>query len=410
MVVLNAEKSFVQSPETKWSEVDIPNAVVDLLETDVLTSESVGDAHPVLIPANSTVATDEPDLEVPRVLDGWQRLREAAVGGSIDRSGRFLTEGLMGPFEVVLLAEGVEAPLLSLQVAGGWTSRLGLERSVHPLVSTVLLRVGGFDELGVNPETDPPDGESREATERGGGEGYPVVGADDPRKTVLLKEPQEDRACQADRGGRESLTTEEKSAVAVDEGQGEAIDAIPGPELPLEVGGPDIVRVEHRGQRFSRMAGEPTASSSHDETVALENIVAGGARGPVQVGMPSGEHAKQFLGSPGRVVAPAFDQDLHDGGRALVRAGAGLARAILQTRSAFFPVAMEPLVGRLPADTKPSGQLGAREELTLIIGDEPNSLVHGRGLLPRHRGTSCGAPSLLEVSPMYLDYCVTHVP
>jgi hypothetical protein len=46
----------------------------------------------------------------------------------------------------------------------------------------------------------------------------------------------------------------------------------------------------------------------------------------------------------------------------------------------------------------------------LIIGNEPNSLVHGGSLLPRHRGTSCGAPSLLEVSPMYLDYCVTHVP
>jgi hypothetical protein len=46
----------------------------------------------------------------------------------------------------------------------------------------------------------------------------------------------------------------------------------------------------------------------------------------------------------------------------------------------------------------------------LIIGDEPNSLVHGGTLLPRHRSTSCGAPSLLEVSPMYLDYSVTHVP
>ena len=316
----------------------------------------------------------------------------------------------MGPFEVVLMAEGVEAPLLSLEVAGGGTGGLGLESSMHALVSTVLLRVGGFDELGVNPETDPPDGESREATQRGGGEGHPVVGADDLRKAVLLEEPQEDRSCQANRGGGESLAAEKETTVAVDEGQGEAIEPVAGLELALEVGGPDIVGLEHRGERFAGMGGEATSSPSGDKTMAFENIVAGGARRPVPARMPSGEHAKQFLGSPGWMVAPTFEQALHKGGGALVRAGAGLLRAILQTRRAFLSVTMKPLVGRFPADSESPGQLGAREELTLIIGDEPNSLVHGRRLLPRHRGTSCGAPSLLEVSPMYLDYCVTHVP
>lgn len=409
-MVFNSEESFVHSPETKWPEVDIPDAVVDFFETDVFTSQGVGDAHPVFIPANAAVATDEPDLEVPRITDRGQLLGKSATRSGVDRSGGLLSEGLMGPFEVVLLAKGVEAPLLGLEVAGGWSGGLGLESSVHPLVSTVLLGMGGLDKLRINAKTDPPNRESREATQRGGGEGHAIVGTDDPGKAVVLEKTQEDGARQVNRGGGESLAAEQKSAEPVDEGEWEAVDPIAGPELPLEVGGPDIVGVEHRGERFSGMPGEATSSPSHDEAMALENIVTGGAGGPVQVGMPSGEHAKQLFGAPGRMAASAFEQNLHDAGGTPVRTGAGLPRAILQTRGAFIPVAMKPLVGRLPADTEPLGQLGAREELTLIIGDEPNSLVHGGTLLPRHRSTSCGAPSLLEVSPMYLDYSVTHVP
>jgi hypothetical protein len=410
LVVLNAEKSFVHFSEAQWTEVDIPDAVIDLFQADVFTTKSLGDADPMSIPSDPTVAANEPNLEVSRILDWGHLSGESTFGSSVDRSRGLLSEGLMGPFEVVLLAERVEASLLGLEVARRWTGSLGLESSVHPLMSTVLFRVGGFDELRVDPEADPPDGESREAPQRGGGEGHAVIGTDDPRKAVLLEEAQENRLCQANRGRRESLTAKEKPTVAVDEGQGEAIDPIPRPELPLEVGSPNIVGLEHRGQWFSRMAWEATSSPSRDEAVALEDIVAGGAGGPVPARVPSGKHAQQLLGSPGWMAASTLEQALGDAGRALVRAGMGMPRTVLQTRRAFLSVPMKPLVGSFPADSEPTGQLGERGKLALVIGNKANSLVHGGSLLPRHWGTSSGAPSLLEVSPMYLDYSVTHVP
>lgn len=354
-VVLNTEKSFVHSSESQGTEVDIPDAIIDLFQADVFTAQGVGDADPMFIPSDPTVATDETNLEVSRVLERWQLSGESADGWSIDRSRRFLTKGLMGPFEVVLLAEGVEAPLLSLEIAGRRTRRLGLERSVHALVSTVLLRVGGFDELGVNPQTDPPDGESRETTQRGGRKGHPVVGPNNPRKTVLLEKPPEDRVRQADRGRGKAMTAEKEPAVTVDQGQRETIVTIAGSELSFEVGGPDIVGMEHRGEGLSRMSGEASSSTSCDEAMALENIVTGGARRPVPGRMPPGEHATQLFGSPGRMAASAFEQALDDVGRTLMRAGAGLPRTIFQPRRAFFPVTIEPLVSRLAADAEAPG-------------------------------------------------------
>jgi hypothetical protein len=123
--------------------------------------------------------------------------------------------------------------------------------------------------------------------------------------------------------------------------------------LSFEVGSPDIVGVEHRGERFSGMPGEASSSTSCDEAMTLENIVTRGARWPVPGGMPSREDATQLLGSPSRMATPAFEQALNDIGRTLIRAGAGLPRTIFQPRRAFFPITMEPLVGRLPADAEP---------------------------------------------------------
>ena len=72
-MVFNSKHSFVHPSEVERSKVYIPDAVIDFLETDVFTSQGVGDAHPVFIPANATVATDEPDLEVSRIFD-WGQL------------------------------------------------------------------------------------------------------------------------------------------------------------------------------------------------------------------------------------------------------------------------------------------------------------------------------------------------
>jgi len=63
---------------------------------------------------------------------------------------------------------------------------------VHALVPTVLLGRGGLDEVGQDPEFDPPDREPGEACEGHGSERRSVVGPDLIRESILSEEAPED--------------------------------------------------------------------------------------------------------------------------------------------------------------------------------------------------------------------------
>ena len=86
---------------------------------------------------------------------------------------------------VVRSLKAVEPSLLCSPVGGGRSCGLSLERSVHAFVSSVLLGVSWLDELRVNAESDPPDGEPRDPSERGRCERSAVVRADDGRQAIL---------------------------------------------------------------------------------------------------------------------------------------------------------------------------------------------------------------------------------
>src|SRR4030095_1143608 len=87
LVIFDSEESLVHSTETKRPEVHIPDAVVDFLKTDVFPCQGMSHAHPALFPADAAVATDEPDLEVARILDRGQPMGKSATGSSVHRSG-----------------------------------------------------------------------------------------------------------------------------------------------------------------------------------------------------------------------------------------------------------------------------------------------------------------------------------
>ena len=62
----------------------------------------------------------------------------------------------MGPLLVEAIDEAIEAGLLLQQVFGRGLGGFLLERQVHALVSTVLLRVAGLDALDLDPQAQPP--------------------------------------------------------------------------------------------------------------------------------------------------------------------------------------------------------------------------------------------------------------
>jgi hypothetical protein len=71
---------LVESAEQDLAEVEGPDAVVDLLEADVLLDDAGADVDPALLPADAAVSADTPDLEVAGVLQRREPLGIGARG------------------------------------------------------------------------------------------------------------------------------------------------------------------------------------------------------------------------------------------------------------------------------------------------------------------------------------------
>jgi len=73
---------FEEVTEPDRPEVDVEEAVVSLLETDVVSGEEGRDRDSVGVPPEAAVVRDEPKLEVARVGDGRQGARKGRGEGS----------------------------------------------------------------------------------------------------------------------------------------------------------------------------------------------------------------------------------------------------------------------------------------------------------------------------------------
>ena len=187
-MIFDLELSFVKVTEAERAEVNPPDVVVDRFEAEVLASQDVGDIDPLRVPPDASVPAHESYLEVSGVLDFGETIGEGSSRRLVERGRRFLGESLMRALEVELVPEGVEASLLSRAVPGGRPGRFVLEGSMHPLVSPVLLGLSEFDQCRSDAESDPPDGECREPSDCGSGEGATVVREHDHGKPELSKD------------------------------------------------------------------------------------------------------------------------------------------------------------------------------------------------------------------------------
>ena len=121
------------------------------LQTHRLTFQSVGDKDVVSAPPHLPAGGDSPHLPVGSILDFPQPLWVSARGAAVVRGRGLLPQRLMRALVIVLLPELVEALLLRAPVASRRRSRGLLQRSMHPLMPPVLLRLARGDMLGHNP-------------------------------------------------------------------------------------------------------------------------------------------------------------------------------------------------------------------------------------------------------------------
>jgi hypothetical protein len=290
-VILDPELALVHSSELDRSEVYVPESVVDFLETDVLAGESVGYADPIRLPPDAAVLADEPDFEVAGLFDSRKLPRVLPRRRAVGRRRRLLPEPFVGSFFVVLAPELVESLLLGVEVAPGRSGGLRLEGPVHTLVAAILLGMRGLDEFGVDPEANPPHGELGQTSEGRGRERDAVVGPDDARQAVFLEKACEHGLCEVHGGGPEALAGQQEAAVTIHDRQRVAVRAVPRPELPLEVGRPDRVRLVHGGHRPTGMARVGAAPAAGDQAVPFQEVAAGTPRRPLPVGALPRENA-----------------------------------------------------------------------------------------------------------------------
>jgi hypothetical protein len=94
----------VEAPEPQRAEVDVPLAIIDLDQAHVFAAEGLAHVTPRAAPANAAVAAHAAHLIVPRVLERRQTAGIGPRGRLVLESGRRISQGIMRPDLVELLA------------------------------------------------------------------------------------------------------------------------------------------------------------------------------------------------------------------------------------------------------------------------------------------------------------------
>src|ERR1043165_7087315 len=145
----------------------------------------------------------------------------------------------MWAFVVVALHKAIEPRLLLQEVSGRRLRRLFLQRQVHALVATILLRMAGADALDGDAQSQPPYRESAQAEVRApAGERHAVVSANGQRQAVLLKGTLKHRKGVAFLTGRQGIAAQQVAAREVGDGERIAVALVRQHELALVVGAP----------------------------------------------------------------------------------------------------------------------------------------------------------------------------
>ena len=80
--IFDAHVSFEQPAEFEWAEGDIPDAIIDFLETDIFPGAGGGDVDPLTVPPDAPIGTDVAHLEAVGILERWRFVGHGAWGGS----------------------------------------------------------------------------------------------------------------------------------------------------------------------------------------------------------------------------------------------------------------------------------------------------------------------------------------
>ena len=167
---------------------DIEHPIVDFIKPDMVMHDGALDEALVSHDPDRTGLAHEAHDVVARVLLGFDLLRHRVRRSSVELRRCVHPDPLVRSDGIELIPKLFRSLLLfRYRVLRGHRG-LRLQRPVHPLVDSVLLRVTGFDELGVDLQSDEVHAELQQSCQRIGSKRYHVVTSDPLGKTVLAEQ------------------------------------------------------------------------------------------------------------------------------------------------------------------------------------------------------------------------------
>ena len=125
-MIFDPQLPFIHPSKFDWSEIHVPQPVVNLLETDVLLFKRLRDGNANGPPTESAIPTYEPLFKMRGIFDRWQTLGVFTNRRLVNRCRRLLVERLMRSFDVEFFAEAIESKLLASEGRRGRTRAIAI--------------------------------------------------------------------------------------------------------------------------------------------------------------------------------------------------------------------------------------------------------------------------------------------
>src|SRR6516225_7352121 len=362
-----------------------PVAALALGDADRLADQCLADKDQLARPFDLTGAAHAAHRNVIAIVWILDPIRIGPRRGLVPRGRRLLSQRLMRPFTVVDRAERIKPFLLRRQTGGRGCRRLLVERAMHPLVPSILLRLSSHDPLGPDAQLDPPYRQPRQPADPERGKRRAVVRTDRQRQAMLLEGRLEDWPHILLVRSRHGLTAQQVTAVRVGQGERIAPPTVAGTKPTLEIGAPHVVGRAHCRKRLRVGRTAPPLARPAGHTLAPQPFPDRAGRRHRQLGMVLNQLHPQLFWPPMRPTLAQPKHRLHHGDLVCLAVLQRCVRALRQTRGAFRDVPAEPLVAGLAADP-----VFAAQHRHLILArqnpsDKLHSLVHLTGRFPWHR-------------------------
>src|ERR1051326_230703 len=228
------------------------------------------------MPAQDPITHDVPFLPVQWILRlsrlAWKRPR----GRPKASSGTVLSDTLVRTFHVVDMSKAIEEPLLFAQSGSAMKNNVGLQVTVHALMTPIVLRFAWPAEDRLNTERHQHHAHGREAA-LSRAKGRAVIALHRSRQSVVAKHALDHRPGVSKIGRWQSFTCKHVSADPVHQRQRVTRSAVSQSEVPLVVDGGELARIGCLVTRSgrSRALRSSLLGSQSNQSPSPQNVVDG---------------------------------------------------------------------------------------------------------------------------------------